>query len=41
MAWTRIRPDGTVGTASACEGKATKNGFYGNGPVNAAVTGHH
>jgi subtilisin family serine protease len=42
--WVRHRPDGTVATASArCVGPASKNGFYGNGIVNAyaAVTGAH
>jgi lantibiotic leader peptide-processing serine protease len=39
--WTRIRPDGSVATASAtCEGPTRDNGFYGQGIVNAyaAVT---
>jgi lantibiotic leader peptide-processing serine protease len=39
--WTRIRPDGSVATATAtCEGPTRDNGFYGEGIVNAyaAVT---
>ena len=42
--WVRHRPDGTVATSTAtCTGPASKNGFYGNGIVNAytAVTGAH
>jgi lantibiotic leader peptide-processing serine protease len=39
--WTRVRPDGSVATASArCAGPTSDNGFYGEGIVNAfaAVT---
>ncbi|WP_426566554.1 S8 family peptidase [Angustibacter sp. McL0619] len=42
--WVRHRPDGSVATATAtCTGPTSKNGFYGNGIVNAyaAVTGSH
>jgi hypothetical protein len=39
--YTRVRTDGTVAHAQAfCAGRTDKNGFYGNGIVNAyaAVT---
>jgi subtilisin family serine protease len=42
--WTIITGSGAVVTESAtCQGPTTKNGFYGNGVVNAyaAVTGRH